>query len=139
LVYKAQEFIPNSFFIIFIPFWQSFNLTVAMDHDHRYPIIMAVFLFHHRSNVVVRGGFPSTPVWIVVVGGGYPLPRCESIQSLWSSSYFQGEGVASSPLYHGALSCLSCQVSFLNWMGWKIESSCYWVYVIHFWTLVQST
>jgi hypothetical protein len=43
-------------------------VAVAIDHDHGYPIIMVVFLFHHRSNVVVRGGFPPVPVLIVVVG-----------------------------------------------------------------------
>jgi hypothetical protein len=37
-------------------------MSVAIDHDHGYPMIMAVFLFQHRPNVVVMGDFPSTSV-----------------------------------------------------------------------------
>jgi hypothetical protein len=85
-------------------------------------MIMAVFLFHHRPNVVVRGGFPPVPVLIVVVGGGYPPPHCEPVQSLRSNSYLYGEG---SPLGRGALRYLFRQVFFLKYMGWKSGSSCY--------------
>jgi hypothetical protein len=38
--------------------------------------------------------YSPAPVSIVVVGGGYPPPRCELISILWLSSYSHGEGVA---------------------------------------------
>ncbi|KAK2357715.1 hypothetical protein QL285_094962 [Trifolium repens] len=43
------------------------------------------------------GGFLPITLLIMEVGGGYPLPRRESIRSLGSSSYFCGEGVAPVP------------------------------------------
>jgi hypothetical protein len=43
-------------------------MTVALDHDHGYPMIMVVLPFLHRSHVVVVGGFPPVSVSIVVMG-----------------------------------------------------------------------
>jgi hypothetical protein len=38
-------------------------------------MIVAVFLFHHRLIVVVMSGFFLITMSIMVVRGGYPLPR----------------------------------------------------------------
>jgi hypothetical protein len=66
---------------VYAPIHIDFNVTVAIDHDHGYPMIMAVFIFHHRPKMVVMGGFPPVPVSIMVVRCGYPLPRREPIKS----------------------------------------------------------
>ncbi|KAK2457170.1 hypothetical protein QL285_004471 [Trifolium repens] len=74
---------------------------------------------------------------IMVVRGGYLLPHHGSC--LNSSSEQLPFLARVSPMGCGAFFCLSRQVSLLNYMGWKIESSCYWTYAIYFWALVQST
>jgi hypothetical protein len=48
-------------------FIEVLDVTVVNDHDHGSPMIMAVFLFHHRPNMVLRGGFPPVPVLIMAV------------------------------------------------------------------------
>jgi hypothetical protein len=51
-------------------------------------MIMTVFPIHHRPHMVVMGGFPPVPVSIMVVWGGYPLPRRETVQSFLYDGYF---------------------------------------------------
>ncbi|KAK2437397.1 hypothetical protein QL285_022295 [Trifolium repens] len=99
-------------------------------HDH------AGFLFHHCSNMVVRGGFPPVPVSIMVVAGGYPLPRHEPVQSFWSNGYLLWLGRR--PCIMAPSGAFPAKSLFLNYMSWKIGSSYYWVYAIYFLALVQS-
>jgi hypothetical protein len=89
-------------------------VAVAIDHDHGYPMIVAVFLFHHRPNVVVRGGFPPVPVLIVVVGVVI-LPHVVNMYRVFDLTIiFMARA---SPLGRGAFKYLSRQVFFLNSMG----------------------
>jgi hypothetical protein len=50
-------------------------MTVIKVHDHGYPMIFVVSSLHRRSHVVVVDGYLLVSVVIVVVGGGYRLPR----------------------------------------------------------------
>jgi hypothetical protein len=72
-------------------------MIVINNHDHGYPMIMVVSFFQRRSHVVMMDGCLWTPVRIVVVGGGYLLPRNAYMLGLWSNSYFQGEGAIPMP------------------------------------------
>jgi hypothetical protein len=65
--------------LLFIDFYK---MTIISNHDHGYPMIVVVFLFHRRSHVLMMDGCPLTPVGIVVVGAGYLLPHCEYMLSL---------------------------------------------------------
>jgi hypothetical protein len=78
-------------------------------------MIMAVFLFHHGPIMVVRGGFPPVPVSIMVVGGGYPLPRREPIQSFWSNDYLLWRGCR--PCIMSPSGAFHATSPFLNYMG----------------------
>jgi hypothetical protein len=98
-------------------------------------MIMAVFSLHNRPNVVVRGGFPPVPVSITMVGG-YPLPRRTSVQSFSSSGYLSWRGRRPCIITHSHI--FPPKFLFLNYMGGRIESSCYWTYIVYFWALVQS-
>jgi hypothetical protein len=120
----------------YAPIYRDFHMTVIIGHDHGYPMIMVVFLFHHRPHVMVMGSFPSIPAWIVVVGVVILFHVVNLYRVFDLTVIFVARA---SPLYRSALRCLSRQVSFLNWMSWKIESSYYWAYAIYFWILVQST
>jgi uncharacterized membrane protein len=78
----------------YAPIYREFFVTVVVDNDHRYSMIMAVFLFHHGPIMVVRGGFPPVPVSIMVVG----VVILSHVVNLYRVSgptiIFYGEGVA---------------------------------------------
>jgi hypothetical protein len=74
-------------------------------------------------------------VSIMVVWGGYPLPRRETVQSFLYDGYFSWRGRR--PCIMTPSCAFPAKSPFLNYMGWRIEPSCYWAYTIYFWALVQ--
>jgi hypothetical protein len=117
--------------------YREFTVTVVIGHDHGYPMIMAVFPLHHRPNVVVWGGFPPVPCQSWWWGIRYPLSRRTFVQSFSSSGYLFWRGRRPCMLTPSHI--FPVKFLFLNYTGWKIESSYYWVYIIYFWAFVHFT
>jgi hypothetical protein len=99
-------------------------------------MIVAVFLFHHRLFVVVMSGFLPITVSIMEVGGGYPLPRCETVRSFLTKGYLLWRGRRPCTITPSHM--FPAKFPYLNYMGSKIWLSCYWAYAIYFGALVQS-
>jgi hypothetical protein len=107
---------------------------------HGYPMIVAVSFFHRRTLVVVMSDYLSFTMsswwWGVVTyhsrchhgGEGWLLPPTSWIWlefPIWAVTFL----AKALPMGCGAFLCLSRQVSLLNYMGWKIESSCYYLFL----------
>jgi hypothetical protein len=85
--------------------------------------------------VMMMDGFLLNPVRIVVVGVVISFHVVNICRVFDLTVTFRARALS---LYRVAFGYLSRHVIFLNLMGWRIGSSCYWVYAIHFWALVQS-
>jgi hypothetical protein len=76
------------------PIYRCLQVAVVKDHDHGYPMIVVVYSHFRRSHVVVVDGYSLILAVIMVVGGGYLIPRfCIPVGSSFQDiSYIWGRG-----------------------------------------------